>query len=80
MEACMLHTGYHKVPSRKMVWETLGDCHNSLISDSIRRDTLEAVMQNLHFVDNSQVDVEDKFAKVTYPRYLDIHYHSFVAI
>ena len=29
----------------------MGDCHNSLISDSIRRDTLEAVMQNLQEVE-----------------------------
>ena len=36
MEACMLHTGYHQVPGRKMVWEQMGDCHNPFISNAIR--------------------------------------------
>ena len=36
MEACMLHTGYHKVPARKMVWEQMGDCRNTFISNAIR--------------------------------------------
>ena len=36
MEACMLHTGYHQVPARKMVWEQLGDCHNPFIANAIR--------------------------------------------
>ena len=63
MEACMLHTSYHKIPSRKMAWELLGDCHNPFIVDNIRRDVLEIVMSNLHFRDNAQAD-EDKFYKV----------------
>ena len=36
VEACMLHTGYHTVPARKMVWEQLGDCHNPFIANAIR--------------------------------------------
>ena len=63
MEACMLHTGYHKVPSRKMIWEALGDCRNPFIADSIRRDTLEAVMANVHFTENALAD-GDKYYKV----------------
>ena len=59
----MLHTGYHKVPSRKMVWEQSGDCRNDFIVDNIRRDTLEAVMSNIHFRDNPDAD-DDKFYKV----------------
>ena len=56
MEACTLHTGYHKVPSRKMIWELMGDCRNDFIADSIRRDVLEAVMTNIHFQDNAYAD------------------------
>ena len=63
MEACMLHTGYHKVPSRKMIWELMGDCRNDFIADSIRRDVLEAVMTNIHFRDNAYGD-NDQFYKV----------------
>ena len=36
MEACMLHTGYHSVPARKMLWEQMGDCNNPFISKAIR--------------------------------------------
>ena len=59
----MLHTGYHKVPSRKIIWELMGDCRNNFIVDAIRRDTLEAVMTNIHFADNTDAD-DDKFYKV----------------
>ena len=52
----MLHMGYHKVPSRKMVLEMVGDCRNDFIADTIRRDTLESVMANLHFGDNAMTD------------------------
>ena len=47
MEACMVHTGYHKVPSSKMVWGLMGDCRNDLIAEAIRQDTLEAVNTTL---------------------------------
>ena len=59
----MLHMGYHKIQARKMVWEQLGDCCNDFIVDNIRRDTLEAVMSNIHFRDNADAD-DDKFYKV----------------
>ena len=59
----MLHTWYHKVPSRKIIWELMGDCSNNFIADSIRRDVLEAVMTNIHFWDNANAD-NDQFYKV----------------
>ena len=62
MEACMLHIGYHKVPSRKMVWEMTGDCRDKFMADAIRRDTLETLM--LYFAENAMAD-QDKFFKVT---------------
>jgi len=37
VEALLLHSGYHSVPQRRMMWETKPDCHNSLIADSIRK-------------------------------------------
>ena len=60
----MLHMWCHKVPSRKMVWEMMGDCRNHFIVDAIRWDTLESVMANLHFAVNAMAD-QDKFFKVT---------------
>ena len=63
LEAFLLHTGYHQVPRRRMVWELSGDCHNPFIADNIRRDTLENILQCLHFRDNSKVD-DDIYFKV----------------
>ena len=60
----MLHTGYHKVPRRKIVWELMGDCRNDFISEAIRWDTLESVLANLHFADNAITD-KDKVFKVS---------------
>ena len=60
----MLHKGYHKVLSRKMVWEMMGDCRNDFIADANRRNSLQSLMANLHFADNAMAD-QDKFFKVT---------------
>ena len=62
----MLHTGYHKVPSRNMVWELMGDCRKDFIAEALRQDTLESVMANLHFADNTMAN-QDKFFKVNLP-------------
>ena len=59
----MLHMEYHKVPSRKMIWELSGDCRNEFIVENIRRDVLEAVMTIIHFADNADTD-NDQFYKV----------------
>ena len=64
LEAFLLHTGYHQVPRRRMVWELSGDCHNPFIADNIRRDTLENILQCLHFRDNNKVD-DDIYFKVS---------------
>ena len=60
----MPRTGYHKVPSRNMVWEMMGDCRNNFIADAIRWDTLESVKANLPFADNAMAN-QDKLFKVT---------------
>ena len=46
-----------------MICESMGDCRNPFIADSIRRDTIEAVMSNVHFRDNALAD-GDKYYKV----------------
>ena len=63
VEGVFLHTGYHEVPAKKMVWEVGLDCHNALVSGNIRRDTFNDCLQNLHFRDNGFVD-RDKYYKV----------------
>jgi len=36
-EAMLLHSGYHGIPRRKMIWELKPDCRNELIASAIRR-------------------------------------------
>ena len=55
-EAMLLHSGYHSVPRRMMIWELKPDCHNALIADNIRRRKLDAVLSCLYFQDNSKLD------------------------
>lgn len=62
-EAMLLHSGYHTVPRRKMLWEMKPDCRNELVADSIRRDQVDAILQCLHFRDNSKLD-DDGYFKV----------------
>lgn len=47
-----------------MLWELQADCHNQLVADAIRRDEADAVLQCLHFRDNSLLD-EDGYFKVS---------------
>ncbi len=63
MEAVLLHSGYHSVPRRKMLWELKQDCHNNLVADNIRRDKMDAMLQCLHFRDNAKID-DDGYFKV----------------
>jgi hypothetical protein len=62
-EAMLLHSGYHAVPRKRMLWEMKKDCHNALVADSIRRTEVEAVLSCLHFRDNSLLD-KDAYYKV----------------
>jgi hypothetical protein len=59
----LLHSGYHTVPRRRMLWEMKKDCHNTLVANSIRRAEVEAVLSCLHFRDNSLIDT-DAYYKV----------------
>lgn len=59
----LLHSGYHNVPRRKMLWELKPDCRNELVAEAIRRDEVDAVLKCLHFRDNSKID-DDGYFKV----------------
>ena len=58
-----------------MYWEEAGECVNVMVSESIRRDTFDAVLQLTHFVDNDQLDKDDRFAKVR-PIFTDLYFSS----
>lgn len=57
-------SGYVTVPRRRMYWELRKDSHNDLVSGSLSRDRFEYIMQNLHCVNNDELDKHDRFAKV----------------
>jgi hypothetical protein len=59
----LLHSGYHAVPRRRMLWEMKDDCRNALVADAIRRREVDAVLLCLHFRDNSNLD-NDGYYKV----------------
>lgn len=59
----LLHSGYHTVPRRWMMWELKKDCYNALVADNIRRREVDAVLSCLHFRDNSKID-DDGYYKV----------------
>ncbi len=62
-EALLLHSGYHSVPQRRMLWQQKADCYNHLIASNIRRREVDAVLSCLHFRDNSKIE-KDGYYKV----------------
>ena len=44
----LLLSGCHKLPDRKMYWETTTDTFVKARSDSIRRNTFKHILRNLH--------------------------------
>ncbi len=62
-EAMLLHSGYHTVPRRWMLWQQKADCYNQLVAENIRRREVDAVLSCLHFRDNSNID-KDGYYKV----------------
>lgn len=60
----LLLSGYLDVPRRRMYWEQAEDTHNRMASQAISRDKFEFIMSHIHFSDNTNLDRNDKFAKV----------------
>jgi hypothetical protein len=61
----LLHSGYHSVPRRHMIWQQKADCYNALVADNIRRKEVDTVLACLHFRDNTKID-DDGYYKVRY--------------
>ena len=62
--AVILLSGYHKLPYRNMYWEESVDTFSKVVSDNIRRDTFTLILKTVHFVNNEDLDNNDRFAKV----------------
>ena len=51
----LLLSGYHKLPHRRMYWETTPDTFVQAVSDSMSRNPFERVLRNLHLCDKGKV-------------------------
>ena len=49
---------------RPLYWEHNEDTHNTTVSSLLSRNRFDEIMQNLHLAHNSNLNEEDKFAKV----------------
>ena len=56
-------SGYAPVPYRRLFWSNAPDVHNDLVAQSMRRNKFEAILQNLHFADNTKID-SDRYYKI----------------
>ena len=68
VQGVLLLSGYNRLPRKNMYWEANPDCHNDLVSENVRRDTFDGVMEALHFTDNMEMTEDqqeaDRFVKV----------------
>lgn len=60
----LLLSGYNTLPRRRLYWSMEPDVRNELIASSMRRNRFDEIMKHLHAADNTNLDREDKFAKV----------------
>ena len=49
----MLLSEYNRLPYSQLYWSEWADIHNSLVSDSLRRNRLDDIVSNLYFKDNT---------------------------
>jgi hypothetical protein len=64
-EALLLHSGYHSVPQRRMLWENKADCYIGLVADAISRKEVDVMLSCLHFRDNTRIVPDgDNFYKL----------------
>lgn len=59
-----LDTPHSPLPRRRMYWENNEDTHNILVDKSMRRNRFEEIFRYLHVADNSNLQPNDKMAKV----------------
>lgn len=60
----LILSGYSTVSRKRMYWQNSEDTNNKLVSSSISRDRFQHVMSNFHCVDNNDLDINDRFAKL----------------
>lgn len=62
--AILLISGYSSRPRKDMYWSLDWDIRNEAVASSMSRNRFREILKNLHFVDNTELPPNDKFAKV----------------
>ena len=65
----LILSGYHRLPSRRNYWEQKPDILTKIVSDNMRRNRFEKIMQFLHVADSSNLPKDTKIGRVS--EYLD---------
>ena len=60
----LILSGYACFPRRRMYWEETPDVGNKLVSNAMRLNRFEKIMEVLHFQDNTKLDPDDRFCKL----------------
>ena len=60
----LLVSGYVDLPRQPFYQKHNEDTQNTIVSSLLSHNRFDEIMQNLHLADNSNLDKEDKFAKV----------------
>ena len=60
----LIVSGICAVPSRQYYWRNSTLTRNERVSNAMRRNQFEKIVQNIHFVDNTNLDLSDKYAKL----------------
>ena len=51
----LIFSGYHRFPSRKNYWEQQADMLNNIVSENMRTDRFENILQFLHVADSNNL-------------------------
>ena len=65
----LILNGYHGLPSRRNYWEQQPDMLTKIISDNMRRNRFEKIMQSLHVANSNNLPKDTNVGRVS--AYLD---------
>lgn len=60
----LLVSTYNKVSHRRMYWQERKDSRNEAIKSAMSRNRFEEILHYLHFIDNNNLIMDDKFTKL----------------
>ena len=60
----LMFTGYHSLPRTRLFWEKEDDVAVPMVYNAMSRKNFEDIRRWLHFADNNNLNLNDKFAKV----------------